>query len=108
MIELTASAVERARVLLAQHQVPASGGLRVGVQGGGCSGMTYLIRMEREPRANDKVFEFGGVKVFVDPKSLIYLSGMVLDYKVELLQQRFEFQNPNASKSCGCGESFSV
>lgn len=108
MIQLTERAVEKVRVLLAQENVPETGGLRLAVQGGGCSGLTYAIRLDTQARPNDKVFEFGGVKVFLDPKSFIYLAGTVLDYKVDLLRQGFEFQNPNASKSCGCGESFSA
>lgn len=108
MIQLTERAVEKVRALLAQEQVSDTGGLRLAVQGGGCSGLTYAIRFDTQPRANDKVFEFGGVKVFVDPKSFIYLAGTVLDYKVDLMRQGFEFQNPNASKNCGCGESFSA
>lgn len=108
MIQLTERAVERARALLAQEKVPETGGLRLAVQGGGCSGLTYAIRLDTQARPNDKVFEFNGVKVFVDPKSYIYLAGTVLDFKVDLMQQRFEFQNPQASKTCGCGESFSA
>jgi iron-sulfur cluster assembly protein len=108
MIQLTERAVEKARSLLAQEKVPETGGLRLAVQGGGCSGLSYAIRLETQPRPNDKVFEFEGVKVFVDPKSFIYLAGTVLDYTVDLMHQRFEFKNPNATRSCGCGESFSA
>lgn len=108
MIQLTERAVEKVRALLAQENVPETGGLRLAVQGGGCSGLTYAIRLDAQSRSNDKVFEFNGVKVFVDPKSFIYLAGTVLDYKMDLIQQGFEFQNPNSSKSCGCGTSFTA
>lgn len=107
-IQVTPRAIEQVRALLAQENVPATGGLRLAVQGGGCSGLSYAIRFDTQSRPNDKVFEFDGVKVFVDPKSFIYLAGTVLDYKVDLMQQRFVFENPQASKSCGCGESFTA
>jgi iron-sulfur cluster assembly protein len=84
------------------------GGLRLGVQGGGCSGLTYVVKFDSEARARDEVFEFGGVKVFVDSKSLAYLNGMTLDYKADLMQQGFVIQNPNAKHSCSCGTSFST
>jgi iron-sulfur cluster assembly protein len=79
----------------------------VGVQGGGCSGLTYNIRFDSQARERDRVYEFDGVRVFVDPKSFIYLHGMVLDYEETLMHQGFVFRNPNASRSCGCGSSFS-
>ena len=77
------------------------------VQGGGCSGLSYNIRFDTQPRERDRVFQFGDVRVFVDPKSFIYLHGMTLDYQETLMQQGFVFVNPNSSKSCGCGTSFS-
>jgi len=78
------------------------------VLGGGCSGLSYLFKFDTKPRATDKVYEFGDVKVFVDPKSMIYLDGMTLDWKDSLIQSGFEFDNPNATKSCGCGTSFTA
>jgi iron-sulfur cluster assembly protein len=84
------------------------GGLRLGVQGGGCSGLSYLFRLEAKPRATDRIFEFGDVKVFVDPKSMTYLDGMTLDWKDSLIHSGFVFDNPHVKKSCGCGTSFSV
>ena len=77
------------------------------MQGGGCSGLSYNIRFDTQPRERDRIFQFGDVRVFVDPKSFIYLHGMILDYQETLMQQGFVFVNPNASKSCGCGTSFS-
>jgi iron-sulfur cluster assembly protein len=107
MIQLTPKAVERIRSVFVKQGVEG-GGLRLGVQGGGCSGLSYLIRFEPKERATDRVFEFDGVRVFVDPKSLIYLEGMTLDYKESLMQSGFVFDNPNAKKSCGCGTSFTA
>jgi iron-sulfur cluster assembly protein len=85
-----------------------AGGLRLGVLGGGCSGLSYQIKFEPRERSTDKVFEFDGVKVFIDPKSMLYLDGMTLDYKESLMYSGFSFENPNAKKSCGCGTSFSA
>lgn len=107
MIQLTPKAVERIRSVFVKQGVEG-GGLRLGVQGGGCSGLSYLIRFEPKERASDLVFEFDGVRVFIDPKSLIYLEGMTLDYKESLMQSGFVFDNPNAKKSCGCGTSFTA
>ena len=107
-IEITPKALARVRSALAKENVsPETGGLRLGVQGGGCSGLTYNIRFDSQPRERDRVYDFEGVRVFVDPKSFIYLHGMVLDYEETLMQQGFVFRNPNASRSCGCGSSFS-
>jgi iron-sulfur cluster assembly protein len=107
MIQVTEKALGRIRQVFVKQGVEG-GGLRLGVQGGGCSGMSYLIRFEPKHRPSDRVFDFEGVKVFVDPKSLIYLEGMTLDYKESLMQSGFVFENPNAKKSCGCGTSFSA
>ncbi|MGH9579396.1 MAG: HesB/IscA family protein [Terriglobales bacterium] len=107
-VQVTDRALARIRIAMAKENVsPEEGGLRLGVQGGGCSGLTYNIRFDARARERDRVYEFDGVRVFVDPKSFIYLHGMTLDYQETLLQQGFVFVNPNASKSCGCGTSFS-
>ena len=82
-------------------------GLRVGVKGGGCSGLSYFLDFS-EKKEKDNEFEYDGVKVFVDPKSDLYLSGTTVDYVDTLQEKGFRFVNPNASKTCGCGESFSV
>jgi len=82
-------------------------GLRVKVVGGGCSGLQYKVDFDM-PKASDKIFEKDGAKVLVDLKSLLYLTGTELDYKDELMQSGFVFQNPNVKKSCGCGASFTV
>jgi iron-sulfur cluster assembly protein len=107
-ILVTEKALARIRVAMAKENIsPTEGGLRLGVQGGGCSGLSYNIRFDSQPRERDRVFMFEDVRVFVDPKSFIYLHGMILDYEESLMHQGFEFRNPNAKKSCGCGSSFS-
>lgn len=108
MVQLSERAVVRVKELLGKEQLPSSAGLRLAVQGGGCSGLSYAVRFDSQPATRDKVFEFEGVRVFVDPKSLIYLAGTVLDYKNGLMQSGFVFENPHAGKGCGCGASFSA
>jgi iron-sulfur cluster assembly protein len=108
MIELTSRAIEKVREIMRDQGI-AEGGLRVGVKGGGCSGLSYNLAIDTEERAGDKIFEKDGVKVFVDMKSFLFLDGSTLDYKEEGLMQRgFTFSNPNSSGACGCGESFAV
>jgi iron-sulfur cluster assembly protein len=108
-IQITDKAIARVRSAMEKEGVSVEqGGVRLGVQGGGCSGLSYNIRFDTQPRERDRVFQFGGVRVFVDPKSFIYLHGMVLDYQETLMQQGFVFVNPNSTKSCGCGTSFSA
>jgi iron-sulfur cluster assembly protein len=106
MITVTPKAVSKIREQVAKHGV--QGGLRLGVLGGGCSGLSYLFKFDVKPRPTDQVYEFDDVKIFVDPKSMIYLDGMTLDWKDSLIQSGFEFDNPHAKKSCGCGTSFSA
>jgi iron-sulfur cluster assembly protein len=107
-IEVTEKALAHIRSVMAKENISsAEGGLRLGVQGGGCSGLSYVIRFETGPAERDRIFQYGDVRIFVDPKSFIYLSGMVLDYEQTLMRQGFVFNNPNATKSCGCGTSFS-
>jgi iron-sulfur cluster assembly protein len=107
MINVTPKAIQKIKEQFVKHGV-AEGGLRLGVQGGGCSGLSYLFKLETAGRPKDNVYEFDGVKVFVDPKSLLYLEGMTLDYRESLIHSGFVFENPNAKKSCGCGTSFSA
>lgn len=107
-IHVTDRALKRIRVAMAKENIaPDQGGLRLGVQGGGCSGLSYNIRFDTQPRERDRVYDYDGVRVFVDPKSFIYLNGMTLDYEETLMRQGFNFINPNSTKSCGCGSSFS-
>jgi iron-sulfur cluster assembly protein len=107
MIQVTPKAVQKIKEAFARHGV-AEGGLRLGVQGGGCSGLSYLFRIEQQQRPTDHVFEFDGVRIFIDPKSMLYLKGVTLDYRESLIHSGFVFDNPNAKKSCGCGTSFSA
>ena len=108
-IQVTDRAIKRIRIAMAKEGIsPAEGGLRLGIQGGGCSGLSYNIRFDSQPRERDRIFNFEDVRVLVDPKSFIYLNGMVLDYEETLMRQGFNFINPNSSKSCGCGSSFSA
>ncbi len=106
VIHVTPKAVDKIRQAFAKQGV--EGVLRLGVLGGGCSGLSYQFKFDTKQRPTDKVFEFDGVKVVVDPKSLLYLRGMTLDYKESLMQSGFVFENPNAQKGCGCGTSFSA
>lgn len=107
-VQVTDKALARIRTVMAKENIsPQEGGLRLGVQGGGCSGLSYNISFDTQPRERDRIFQFGDVRVFIDPKSFIYLHGMVVDYEETLMRQGFVFQNPNATKSCGCGSSFS-
>ena len=107
-IQVTDKALARIRTAIVNEGIsPEQGGLRLGVQGGGCSGLSYNIRFDTQPRERDRVYEYDGVRVFVDPKSFLYLHGMILDYEETLMRQGFNFINPNSTKSCGCGSSFS-
>jgi iron-sulfur cluster assembly protein len=106
VIHVTPKAIDKIRQAFAKQGV--EGVLRLGVLGGGCSGLSYQFKFDTKQRPTDKVFEFDGVKVVVDPKSLLYLHGMTLDYKESLMQSGFVFGNPNAQKGCGCGTSFSA
>jgi iron-sulfur cluster assembly protein len=121
-VEITKNALKRIRIAMAKEGVsPEQGGLRLGVMGGGCSGLSYSIRFDSQPRERDRVFLFGAgvetsgdstgggaVRLFVDPKSFLYLAGMVLDFEETLMRQGFNFINPNSTKSCGCGSSFTA
>lgn len=104
---VTPKAIAKIKAAFAKEGV-TGGGLRLGVLGGGCSGLSYQFKFDQRPRPADHVFEFDGVQVFVDPKSMVFLSGMTLDYKESLMQSGFAFENPHAQKSCGCGTSFSA
>ncbi len=107
-INITAKALEHIRAAMEKEGISsAEGGLRLGVQGGGCSGLSYNIRFDTQPRERDRIFTYGDVRVFVDPKSFIYLNGMTVEWEETLMHRGFVFQNPNAKKSCGCGSSFS-
>ena len=105
MIDVTPKAVGRIRQMLEESKEPA---MRLGVVGGGCSGLSYKFKFETTPRPSDKVIELEGVRLFVDPKSFDYLDGLVLDFQESLMERAFVFHNPNATESCGCGKSFGI
>ncbi|HJX96399.1 MAG TPA: iron-sulfur cluster assembly accessory protein [Candidatus Acidoferrum sp.] len=108
-ISLSERAAKKIRELLEKEGVaPEKGGLRVGIQGGGCSGLSYAMRLDTQARDRDKVFEEFGARLFVDPKSFLYLNGTTLEYEETLMRQGFVFQNPNAARNCGCGSSFTA
>jgi len=125
-IQVTVRALKRIRIAMAKEGIsPAAGGLRVGITGGGCSGLSYSIRFDTHPRERDRIYAFSQtsldtnngdpsltdappIRIFVDPKSFLYLSGMILDYEETLMRQAFNFINPHSTKSCGCGSSFST
>lgn len=107
-LTLTDAAVEAARMALNKRGTPDAA-IRLGIKGGGCSGFSYVIEYEDDPpRARDRSFEFEGVRVIIDKKSLVYLMGTVLDFEKTLMKQGFKFRNPNEATSCSCGTSFTV
>lgn len=108
MIQISPSAAERLANLKKDEGKAADAFLRVEVKKGGCSGLSYKMDFDMTPRDGDKVFESNGQKVVVDGSSLLYLLGMTLDYSGGLNGKGFVFNNPNASKNCGCGSSFNV
>ena len=108
MIQITEKAAKKIQEMLAKEGLPSAGGLRLGVQGGGCSGLSYAMRLEMRARERDNVFEENGARVFVDPKSYAYLDNTTIDYEETLMRHGFVFQNPQATHSCGCGSSFTV
>ncbi len=104
-IHISAAAIDVVQDLLVQKNVPDHG-LRVFVAGGGCSGMQYGMALEAEPRNYDHVIERDGVKIFIDPTSMMYLNNATIDYEDNLMGGGFKIENPNAASSCGCGYSF--
>jgi iron-sulfur cluster assembly protein len=108
MIKVRDAAREEVKRLIAQDNKPEGAFIRVGVKGGGCSGLMYELDFDTEVKADDKVFEDNGVKVVVDKKSYLYLVGTELEYSGGLNGKGFVFVNPNANRTCGCGESFSI
>jgi len=106
-IELTPKAISKVKEIMTQ-QDPQPMGLRVSVVGGGCSGFSYQMNFENQSNGIDKIFEFDGLKVFVDQASLMYLNGTKIDYVETLEGSGFKFDNPNVRTTCGCGSSFGV
>lgn len=108
MITVTENAKAQVDRLMADEQITKDAFIRVGVQGGGCSGLSYQLQFDNEVKPEDKVFEDKGVKIVVDKKSFLYLIGTQLDFSGGLNGKGFSFINPNATRTCGCGESFSI
>jgi iron-sulfur cluster assembly protein len=107
VVTLTEAALKEVKRLM-NVQGLSEGGLRLGVKGGGCSGLSYTINFDEKIGPYDTVYEVDGVKVIVDAKSALYLHGTQLDFQKDLMSGSFKFINPNAQKTCGCGESFSA
>lgn len=108
MIKVSETAKEEVARLMGENKVATDSFIRVGVKGGGCSGLTYEMDFDTQLKEDDKVFEDQGVKIVVDKKSFLYLVGTTLDFSGGLNGKGFSFVNPNASRTCGCGESFSI
>lgn len=109
MIKVTDQAKAKARALMTEEGFnPDTDFIRVGVKSGGCSGLEYVLNFDNKTEETDQVFEDNGVKIVVDKKSILYLAGTVLEYSGGLNGKGFVFNNPNAARTCGCGESFSL
>ena len=108
MITVTENARNHAINLIKEENRPADSFIRVGVDGGGCSGLSYKLEFDNQLKEGDQMFEDKGIKVVVDRKSFLYLVGTELEYTGGLNGKGFVFNNPNANRTCGCGESFSV
>jgi iron-sulfur cluster assembly protein len=108
VISLTERAAKEVRKIVQEQKLPEATALRVGVKGGGCSGFSYTLGFDDQIGEIDQVFECHGIKVVCDPKSFLYLNETQVDFEESLMGRGFKFGNPNAAKSCGCGESFSV
>jgi iron-sulfur cluster assembly protein len=108
VITITERAVQEVRRIISEQKLPEATALRVGVKGGGCSGFSYTLGFDDQVSDLDQINEIEGVRVVCDPKSFLYLSGTQIDFEDNLMGRGFKFGNPNAAKSCGCGESFSV
>ena len=107
IIRLSDNAAERIKFIMSKAESSAIG-VRVGVKTGGCAGMSYIMEYAKDVKPNEEIVEEKGVKVFIDPKTIIYLLGTEMDYKQEKFSSQFIFKNPNETERCGCGESFKV
>ena len=108
-ISLTDRAATEVRRIIGEQKLdPDTATLRVGIEGGGCSGFNYILGMDDAVRESDERFETNGIRVVVDRKSLEYINGTSIDFESGIMQRQFVFNNPNATKTCGCGTSFSV
>ena len=107
IIKLSDNAANRIKEIMSKADEKTIG-VRIGVQSGGCAGMSYIMEYAKEPRPNEEIVEDKGVKVLIDPSAIIYLLGTEMDYKQEKFSSQFVFKNPNETERCGCGESFKV
>jgi iron-sulfur cluster assembly protein len=107
-IKISEKAAGEIKRVMAENKIPDGFGLRMGVKGGGCSGFTYVLGFDEKATEADKVFDASGVRIFVDERSLPYLAGILLDYQDGLSGKGFTFDNPNATRTCGCGHSFNA
>ena len=107
IIKLSDNAANRIKEIMSKADEKTIG-VRIGVQSGGCAGMSYIMEYAKEPRPNEEIIEDKGVKVLIDPSAIIYLLGTEIDYKQEKFSSQFVFKNPNETERCGCGESFKV
>ena len=106
IIKLSDKAADRIKSILSNDK--SSLGVRIGVKSGGCAGMSYVMEYANEKKPNEEIIEEKGVKVFIDPKAIIYLLGTEMDYKEDKFSSQFVFKNPNETERCGCGESFKI
>ena len=107
IIKLSDNAANRIKEIMSKADEKTIG-VRIGVQSGGCAGMSYIMEYAKEPRPNEEIIEDKGVKVLIEPSAIIYLLGTEMDYKQEEFSSQFVFKNPNETERCGCGESFKV
>ena len=107
IIKLSDNAANRIKEIMSKAENKAIG-VRIGVQSGGCAGMSYVMEYAKETRANEEIIEDKGVKVLIDPSAIMYLLGTEMDYKKEEFSSQFVFKNPNETERCGCGESFKI
>jgi iron-sulfur cluster assembly protein len=107
-ILLTSKAISEVKKIMKENNIPGEYGLRIGVKGGGCSGLMYTLGFDSELKEGDKIIDTEGVKLYIDWKSILYLGGTTIDYSDGLTGKGFVFNNPTAKKTCGCGSSFEV
>ena len=108
-IQITERALRKIRSAMVKENVSLDdGGVRLALEGGGCFGLSYNVSFDRQPKQRDRIYDFDGIRVFIDPKSFIYLHGMLLDYEESPMRRGFNVIDPNSSKSCGCGSTFSA
>jgi len=107
-VNITGKAIEEVKKIMKDNNVPGNYGLRIGIKGGGCSGFSYTLGFDGEEKPTDTIIERDGIKLLIDMKSFLYLTGTEIDYTDGLTGRGFVFNNPNAKKTCGCGSSFGV